>query len=102
MKNKPLQRKKGTNKKERIREEEKRTQTQKDQEKDEVEKLQCELQKSRCELDEVKKELARTHEKLCAITLDEESFRDNDEKVCFFTGIPKWEVLLVLLTYLKP
>ena len=42
------------------------------------------------------------HEKLRAHTLDEESFRDNDEKVCFFTGIPKWEVLLVLLTYLKP
>ena len=45
---------------------------------------------------------ARTHEKLCAITLDEESFRDNDEKCVFFTGIPKWEVLLVLLAYLKP
>lgn len=90
------------NQQESIREEEKRTQAQKDQEKDEVEKLRCELQKSRCELDEVKKELARTHEKLRAHTLDEESFRDNDEKVCFFTGIPKWEVLLVLLTYLKP
>ena len=38
----------------------------------------------------MKKELARTHEKLCANTLDEESFRDNDEKVCFFTGIPKY------------
>ena len=88
--------------KERIREEEKKTQAQKDQEKDEVEKLRCELQKSRCELNEVKNELARTHEKLCAITLDEESFRNNDKKVCFFTGIPKWEVLLVLLTYLKP
>lgn len=52
----------------------------------------------------MKKELTRTHEKLCANTLDEESLRDNDEKVCFFTGIPKWEVLLVLLTctYLKP
>ena len=87
---------------ERIREEKQRTQAHKDQEKDEVEKLRCELQKSRCELDEVKKEFARTHEKLCANTLDEESFRDNDEKVCFFTGIPKWEVLLILLTYLKP
>ena len=90
------------NRQESIREEEKRTQAQNDQEKDEVEKLRCELQKSRCELDEMKKELARTHEKLCAHTLDEESFRDNDEKVCLFTGIPKWEVLLVLLTYLKP
>ena len=90
------------NQQESIREEEKRTQVQKDQEKDEVEKLLCELQKSRSELDDVKKELARTHEKLRAHTLDEESFRDNDEKVCFFTGIPKWEVLLVLLTYLKP
>ena len=68
---------------ERIREEVKRTQAQKDQEKDEVEKLRCELQNSRCEFDEVKKELARTHEKLCAITLDKESFRDNDEKVFF-------------------
>ena len=32
----------------------------------------------------MKKELARTHEKLCANSLDEESFRDNDEKVFFF------------------
>ena len=51
---------------------------------EEEKRLRCEVQKSRCELDEVKKELARTHEKLCANTLDEESFRDNDEKVFFF------------------
>ena len=33
---------------------------------------------------------------------NEESFKDNDEKVLFFTGLSTWELLHVLFQYVKP
>ncbi len=69
---------------------------------DEVERLQNELKKSRNELVSVTKDFVKTQEELRASGLDEEGFRDNHDKVCFYTGLPKWELLLVLFTFLKP
>ena len=74
-KSKPLQRKKGTNK-ERLREEEKRTQAQ---EKDEVEEYGVNYKRADVNL----KRKGSWLEKLRANTLDKESFKDSDEK-CFF------------------
>ena len=34
--------------------------------------------------------------------MSEESFKDNDEKVLFFTGLSTWELLHVLFQYVKP
>ena len=34
--------------------------------------------------------------------LDEEGFKDNHEKVCYYTGLPKWDLMFVMFTFLKP
>ena len=50
----------------------------------------------------VTKELEKTHEELYANRLDEDGFKDNHEKVCYYTGLPKWGLLYVMFTFLKP
>ena len=54
------------------------------------------------QLDMMTKELEKTHEELYASRLDEDGFKDNHEKVCFYTGLPKWDLLFVIFTFLKP
>ena len=50
----------------------------------------------------VTKELEKTHKELCVSRLDEDGFKDNHEKVCYYTGLPKWGLLYVMFTFLKP
>ena len=33
---------------------------------------------------------------------DQESFKDNDEKVLLFTGLPNWQILMILFGLLSP
>ena len=50
----------------------------------------------------VTKELEITHEELHMSKLDDKGFKDNHEKVCYYTGLPKWDLLFVMFTFLKP
>ncbi len=34
--------------------------------------------------------------------LTEEAFEKNDQKVCFYTGLPTWDILQKLLKYIEP
>ena len=67
---------------------------------DEVQQLKKELQKTRSELDVVKAELARASEELRTSRYDEVGFKENNDKV-YYTGLPTWEVLLVVFTFLQ-
>ena len=69
---------------------------------DEIEKLNIDLKKTKEELLSVSMNLEKTHKELMAYRLDEEGFRDNDEKVCYYLGLPKWDVLLAVFTFLQP
>ena len=55
---------------------------------DEIEKLNIDLKKTE-ELLSVSMNLEKTHKELMAYLLDEERFRDNDDKVCYYLGLPK-------------
>ena len=83
--------------------EEERRQQEKEQEKiGEIKRLHHELETTQDQLDMVTKELEKTHEELYASRLDEDGFKDNHEKVCYYTGLPKWGLLYVMFTFLKP
>lgn len=40
-------------------------------------------------------------EKLKLNSLNEESFREDNDKVLFCTGLPNWEILLCLFNFIK-
>ena len=40
-------------------------------------------------------------EKVKSLALDQDAFRDNDEKVRYYTGVTKWTILLVLFQYVE-
>ena len=50
----------------------------------------------------LKKEVARLKKEVDDLVYNEDSFKDNDEKVLFFTGLSTWEVFHVLFQYIKP
>ena len=83
-------------------EEERRQQEKEQEEIGEIERLHHELETTQDQLDMVTKELEKTHKELYASRLDEDGFKDNHEKVCYYTGLPKWELLYVMFTFLKP
>ncbi len=50
----------------------------------------------------LKKELAKLKKEVDNLVYNEESFKDNDEKIVFFTGLSTWELFHVLFQYIKP
>ena len=48
-----------------------------------------------------KAELAKTCEELKGSRLDEAGFKENNEKVLYYTGLPTWELLLVVFVFIK-
>ena len=83
--------------------EEKRRQQEREQEEiGEIERLHHELEMTQGQLDMVTKELEKTHKELYASRLDEDGFKDNHEKVGYYRGLPKWGLLYVIFTFLKP
>lgn len=58
------------------------------------------LKKAKEELCALTVELAKAKKELAAC--NEEGFKNNDDKVCFYTGLPGWEAFLVLLKFLEP
>ena len=47
-------------------------------------------------------EISRLKNNLSVLALEEEAFKGNDKKVCFYTGIPSWDLFSKLFMYLKP
>ena len=52
------------------------------------------------EKNHLESQLAMLKQELEDKKLDEGAFRDNDAKVTYYTGLPTWQVLHVLLVYL--
>lgn len=67
----------------------------------------CEQLRSRCDQLEIDnssrtEEMEEKEKRLRLSALDENSFRDNDEKVRFYTGLTNWSILHTLYTYVQP
>ncbi len=54
------------------------------------------------DLDKMEKDLKAAQARVDKMSLDEESFRGNDEKVKTFTGLPTFTILMALFTIVKP
>ena len=50
----------------------------------------------------LKKEIARLKKEVDNLVYNEASFKDNNEKVLFFTGLSTWELFHVLFQHVKP
>jgi len=66
----------------------------------------CKQLRSRCEQLEVDntsraEEMEKIEKHLKLSTFDEDSFKNNGEKVRFYTGLTNWNILLTLFTYLQ-
>lgn len=46
--------------------------------------------------------LKETEEQLRILVINEDSFKENDEKVRFYTGLTNWDLLLTLFTFIQP
>ena len=52
----------------------------------------------RCLKSEVKRLRVENEE----LNLNEEAFKDKDEKVTYFTGLPSWQMLYTIFQFVKP
>lgn len=66
-----------------------------------IERMKTELDEAKCELQIVCGHLSKASEDLVASKYGESAFVDNDEKVLYYSGLPSWEILLLLFTYFK-
>ncbi|XP_030199426.1 uncharacterized protein LOC115533207 [Gadus morhua] len=73
------------------------TETQSELTGDLIEAMTSELQNLRTESIQLCSDVAHL-----STTYDQSAFVDNDEKVLFFTGLPTYQILLVLFTFLSP
>ena len=62
---------------------------------DSIKKLKSENEQLKKENEAMKQTISKLHWK-------EESFKDNDKKVVFYTGLCTWGLLMTLFTYIKP
>ena len=60
------------------------------------------IKKSKSENEQLKKENEAMKQTISKLHWKEESFKDNDKKVVFYTGLCTWGLLMTLFTYVKP
>ncbi len=65
-------------------------------------KLECGSQYTEQVHKEMKKEIERLKNEVDELEFKEESFKNNDDKVLFYTGLAGWELFDVLFQYVKP
>ena len=67
-----------------------------------VESVQMKV-KGECneEIDSLQSKIKELQSKVHQLTLNEDSFRDNNQKVLYYTGLTNWELLNVLFQYVK-
>ena len=63
---------------------------------------QTELDRQQIYMQDITDELSSTKGQLLSVHLTEDSFRDNDDKTKFYTGIPKFSLLLHVLNLIAP
>ena len=63
--------------------------------KDQVSSLQLDSKRLFAEVKELR-------EKIKSSEINEEFFRNNDEKVKYYTGLPKWNLLLIVFQFNEP
>lgn len=60
------------------------------------------LKKAKEEVCGMTMEEAKMKEELAAIACSEKGFENDDDKVCYYTGLPGWKILLVVFNFLEP
>lgn len=63
---------------------------------------QTELDRQQIYMQDITDELSSTKGQLLSVHLTEDSFRDNDDKTKFYTGIPKFSLLMHVLNLIAP
>ena len=63
---------------------------------------QTELDREQIYMQDITDELSSTKGQLLSVQLTEDSFRDNDDKTKFYTGIPKFSLLMHVLNLIAP
>ncbi len=63
---------------------------------------ESELIQMKLQLDAAFHEINHLKKELSILALKEESFKENDKKVCFYTGLPSWDLLNKLFLYARP
>ena len=53
----------------------------------------CDIQALQAEIKSLREDNSKVREQLKEVSLDENGFRDNNEKVLFYTGLPSWNLL---------
>ena len=51
---------------------------------------------------EIENEIVKLKKEVDELVFQEEAFKNNNEKVLFYTGLSSWEVFDVLFKYIKP
>ncbi len=69
---------------------------------DDMIKLQKENEELKKENIALKKTVSELQSALLECSMKEESFKDNDKKVVFYTGLSTWSLLMTLFMYVKP
>ena len=62
----------------------------------------AQLDRQQIYMQDITDELSSTKGQLLSVQLTEDSFRDNDDKTKFYTGIPKFSLLMHVLNLIAP
>ena len=68
----------------------------------ELKALKAEHTELKAKYDQIQQEKMKLEQSLASIAMTQRSFKDNDEKVRFYTGLTNWNVLLSLFTFVQP
>lgn len=62
----------------------------------------CDIQALQAEIKSLREDNSKVREQLKEVSLDENGFRDNNEKVLFYTGLPSWNLLYCIYNFVSP
>lgn len=68
----------------------------------ELEELEQEHNLLRCECNSLREECTKLKETVKELELDEESFKNDDSKVCYYTGLPCFATLITIFNFVAP
>ena len=61
-----------------------------------------ELKRLTADNQHLRETLQRKEETIKSLSLDEESMKDNDDKLCFYTGLPSWLTFMTIMNLVSP
>ena len=68
----------------------------------ELEELEKEYKVLRCECDSLREECTKLKETVKELELNEEFFKNDDSKVCYYTGLPCFSTLITIFNFIAP